>query len=221
MDRPQNTLVIDGSGSTLFVGLLGADGLWRATTRRECAALEGLFPAVDATLQEANLKLADVDAYIYCEGPGSVLSLRLCAMAIETWRRLLPKPAAIYKYNSLQLMAHRLLAEAPEPHGARIVSDWKKGAWNSLTFQDDAVGAVEVLDDEALAAWSGPLYHLPQRKGWQSPPPAATTLNYDPACLDRLHTRTGLLNPTDSVELYSAGANTFQKWTPERHRAPT
>lgn len=219
MQRPNNTLIIDGSGSALFAGLLDARGAWQATALRECAALEGIFPAVTDVLQAADRNLSEVDAYIYCEGPGSVLSLRLCAMAIETWRRLLPKPAALYKYNSLQLMAQRLLAEAPEPHGARIVSDWKKGAWNSLTFQDNAVGAVEVLDDEALAAWSGPLYHLPQRKGWQSPPPAATTLDYDPACLDRLHTRPGLLHPINSVELYSAGVNTFQKWTPARHRA--
>ncbi|NBB79162.1 MAG: hypothetical protein GVY36_06895 [Verrucomicrobia bacterium] len=220
MNLSANTLVIDGSGSSLFAGLLDARGAWQATALRDCAALEGLFPAVESILKAANKDFADVDAYIYCEGPGSVLSLRLCAMAIETWRRLKPHPTTIYKYNSLQLAAHQCLADKPDLSDALIVSDWKKGAWNALTIRDRKVGPVTVLDDEELAAWSGPLYHLPQRKGWQSPPPAATTIAHNPACLERLHERPGLLQPTDSVELYNTGVNTFRKWTPTRHRAP-
>lgn len=221
MNLPGNTLVIDGSGSTLFAGLLDARGVWQSTALRECAALEGLFPAVADVLQAAERDLAAIEGYIYCEGPGSVLSLRLCAMAIETWRRLQAKPAPIYKYNSLQLAAHQCLADQPDLTDSLIVSDWKKGAWNALTIEDRAVGSVEVLDDNALATWGGPLFHLPQRKGWQSPPPAATTLAYHPAHLDRLYERPGLLQSTDSVELYNTGVNTFQKWTPTRHRAPT
>jgi tRNA threonylcarbamoyladenosine biosynthesis protein TsaB len=221
MKRPNNTLVIDASGSGLFAGLLNGRNTWEATAHRESAALEGLFPAVGELLQKAELPLSAVDGFIYCEGPGSVLSLRLCAMAIETWRRLRPTPAPLLKYNSLQLMAHQLLADTPNLADARIVSDWKKTAWNACALRAGRVGVVEVLDDATLAAWSGPLYHLPQRKGWQAPPPGATTLQYDPSCLDRLHERPGLLVPTDSVELYNAGVNTFQKWTPTRHRAPT
>jgi len=220
MQCPNNTLNIDGSGSALFAGLLDAKGAWQATALRECAALEGLFPAVTDVLGAAGRDLSDVDGYIYCEGPGSVLSLRLCAMAIETWRRLHPRAAPVFKYNSLRLMAHQLLANDPSLTNARIVSDWKKGVWNALTIRDREIGTVEVLDDDALASWSSPLFHLPQRKGWQSPPTAAATLAYDPSCLDRLTECPGLLVPTDSVELYNAGVNTFQKWTPTRHHAP-
>lgn len=221
MKLPGNTLVIDGSGSALFAGLLDAHGAWQATARRECTALEGLFPSVTDVLQAADLDLAAVDGYLYCEGPGSVLGLRLCAMAIETWRRLRPNAPPVYKYNSLQLAAHQCLFDHPNLSNALIVSDWKKNAWNALNIEDRKIGTVAVLDDDGLAAWSGPLFHLPQRKGWQSPPPAATTLSSNPANLDRLHARPGLIQSTDSVELYNTGVNTFQQWTPTRHRAPT
>lgn len=220
MTLPAHTLVIDASGSSVFAGLLDNRGTWSARAQTESAALEGLFPAVGEILGAAGAHLSSVDRYVYCEGPGSVLSLRLCAMAIETWRRLYPKPACISKYNSMQLAAHQVLLDKPDLLEAYIVSDWKKDAWNALKIEGRQVGAVEVIDQATLEAWSGPLYHIPQRKGWQSPPPKATTLAYDPACLDQLLDRPGLLVPTESVELYSAGVNTFQKWTPTRHRAP-
>lgn len=220
MTLPAHTLVIDGSGSFVFAGLLDGHGAWSARVQSESAALEGLFPAIGEILAAAGADLSEVGRYIYCEGPGSVLSLRLCAMAIETWRRLYLNRACLSKYNSLQLMGHQVLLDTPGLSEAYIVADWKKNAWNALKIADRQVGAVEVIDQATLEAWSGPLYHIPQRKGWQSPPPKATTLAYDPACLDRLIDHPGLLVPTESVELYSSGVNTFQKWTPTRHRAP-
>ena len=91
------SLVIDGSGSAVFTGLLDADNQWLAKVEANGAPLEELFPAMEVALTESGLSLADIDSYIYCEGPGSVLGLRLCAMAIKTWSRLYPKSAQYYK----------------------------------------------------------------------------------------------------------------------------
>ncbi|MFT5837166.1 MAG: tRNA threonylcarbamoyladenosine biosynthesis protein TsaB [Candidatus Azotimanducaceae bacterium] len=213
------SLVIDGSGSAVFTGLLTETDQWLAKVERPGAPLEELFPAVEAALKKAGIRLSDVNSYLYCEGPGSVLGLRLCAMAIETWTRLYPQSAQLYKYNSLQLTALSLLDSKPELHDALIVSDWKKGAWNALYIKEGIAGTTEVIDDEAMAAWEGALYHMPQRKGWQSPPANAVTLNYDPAQIDKVRHHPSLLQATEGVELYSSGINTFQKWTPTRHRA--
>ncbi|WPJ96501.1 hypothetical protein SH580_02135 [Coraliomargarita algicola] len=213
------SLVIDGSGSTVFAGLLNSQDQWLATIDRTGTPLEELFPAIEEALQQAKLSLADIRSYIYCEGPGSVLGLRLCAMAIEIWTRLYPTSAQLYKYNSLQLTAHTLLHSKPELHEALIVADWKKGAWNALYIREGQVGAAEVIDDAALDACRSPVYHLPQRKGWQSPPANAQTLQYDPAELSKVRKMPTLLQATEGVELYSSGINTFQKWTPARHRA--
>ena len=126
------SLVIDGSGSTVFVGLLDAENRWLAKAQRVGSPLEELFPIIEAVLTESGLSLRDIGSYIYCMGPGSVLGIRLCAMAIETWSRLYPKSVQYYKYNSLLLSAHALLHATPDLRDALIVSDWKKGAWNAL-----------------------------------------------------------------------------------------
>ncbi len=215
---PQLSLVIDGSGSSVFAGVLDSQNHWRAKVHRDGAPLENLFPAIDVTLKEASIALSDIHSYLYCEGPGSVLGLRLCAMAIETWTRLYPHSANLYKYNSLRLTALGLLHSEPELKDALIVADWKKGAWNALYIKGGLAGATEVIDDETLAAWGGAIYHLPQRKGWQSPPANAQTLSYDPTHIATVRENPSLLQPTEGVQLYNSGINTFQKWTPTRHR---
>ena len=215
------SLVIDGSGSKVFAGILDAENRWLVKLERDGSPLEELFSVIEAVLTESGLSLTEIGSYIYCMGPGSVLGLRLCAMAIETWARLYPKSAQYYKYNSLQLSAHALLYATPDLKDALIVSDWKKGAWNALYIRGGHVGANEVIDDGALNDWENLIYHLPQRKGWQSPPDKVQTLIYDPSILDAIHDAEGLLQITDRIELYSSGINTFQKWTPTRHRAQT
>lgn len=215
------SLVIDGSGSKVFAGILDAENRWLVKLERDGSPLEELFPLIEAVLTESGLSIDDIGSYIYCMGPGSVLGIRLCAMAIETWSRLYPKSVQYYKYNSLHLSAHALLYATPDLKDALIVSDWKKGVWNGLYIRGGHVGATEVIDDGALIAWKNLIYHLPQRKGWQSPPDKVQTLIYDPSILDAIHDAEGLLQITDRIELYSSGINTFQKWTPTRHRAQT
>ena len=215
------SLVIDGSGIKVFAGILDAENRWLVKLERDGSPLEELFSVIEAVLTESGLSLTDIGSYIYCMGPGSVLGLRLCAMAIETWARLYPKSAQYYKYNSLQLSAHALLYATPDLKDALIVSDWKKGAWNALYIKGGHVGATEVIDDGALNDWENLIYHLPQRKGWQSPPDKVQTLRYDPSILDAIRDASGLLQITDRIELYSSGINTFQKWTRTRHRAQT
>ncbi|MDP4878974.1 MAG: hypothetical protein NWR36_03735 [Opitutales bacterium] len=163
-------LAIDGSGSEVYAGILGADGQWLAQSSQTGAPLEMLFPTFEATLKEAGLSLTDLRSYIYCEGPGSVLGLRLCAMAIETWSRLNPQSAHCYAYNTLQLCATLLLKDETLPKRTLLVSDWKKGAWNAVSLTDGEIGDTSVADDTTIAEWEGAVYHLPQRKGWQKPP---------------------------------------------------
>ncbi len=215
------SLVIDGSGIVVFAGLLDDENQWLAKVESDGSPLEELFPLIEAVLTESALSLTDIGSYIYCMGPGSVLGLRLCAMAIQTWAQLYPKSAQYYKYNSLQLSAHALLYATPDLEDALIVSDWKKGVWNALYIRGGQVGETKIIDDSALINWENLIYHLPQRKGWQSPPKNVKTLRYDPTIIDAIRDAEGLLQITDRIELYGSGINTFQKWTPTRHRAQT
>jgi tRNA threonylcarbamoyladenosine biosynthesis protein TsaB len=219
LDSALPALVIDGCGHSVFVGILGSDRAWRAVEERPGAPLENLFPAVETVLARSGLGFADLRGYLYCAGPGSILGLRLCAMAIETWARLFPQSARYFSYNSLQLTAAALLEDKPDARDALLVSDWKKNAWNAVYIREGTAGPIEPVDNSALEAGAGTLYLLPQRKGWQKPPAKARTLDYEPMRLDTLSKTPGLLRPTAGVELYSSGVNTFHKWVPERHRA--
>lgn len=212
-------LVIDGSGSSVFAGILCADGQWLAQTTQTGAPLEKLFPTVEATLKEASLQLSELRSFIYCEGPGSVLGLRLCAMAVETWSRLYPDSAHYFAYNTLQLCAALLCHDQTLPERTLLVADWKKGAWNAVTIVNGQIEATSVADDATITEWDGALFHLPQRKGWQKPPTNAQTIDYTPERLIDVINHPGLLRPTAGVELYASGVNTFAKWTPDRHRA--
>lgn len=214
-------LVVDGSGSRFFAGILSAHGDWAAKCTCEEAPLEGLFTTVDKVMQESGFELGEIRSYIYCEGPGSVLGLRLCAMAIETWSRLNNTSQSFFAYNSLQLTAACILDEGSSKEDTLLISDWKKDAWNSLKIADGKIGVVEPIATSELETWSGPLLHLPARKGWQQPPESAVAVNYRPEALSKHLGNTDLLKQTAGIQLYSAGVNTFQKWTPQRHRAPT
>lgn len=212
-------LVVDGSGSGLFVGILQSEGRWLAKAALDQPPLESLFSGVASILEASGVELSDIESYIYCSGPGSVLGLRLCAMAIETWSRLSHKPVGFFGYQSLQLCAASLRHIESVNRPILLVSDWKKGAWNSVLLQNGQIEETKPMSDEAMSRWEGQLYHLPQRKGWQSPPPSAQTIQYDPSQIAQLHTHPDLLRRTEGVELYLSGLNTFQKWTPERHRS--
>ncbi|MEO0510522.1 MAG: hypothetical protein AAF065_11760 [Verrucomicrobiota bacterium] len=215
----QPSLLIDGSGNRLFAGVLNSDGKWSAKITSETAPLEGLFITVEKVLKESGLELGQIRSFLYCTGPGSVLGLRLCAMAMETWSRIDNVDRHFFAYNSLQLTAACILENSSSSDKILLISDWMKEAWNSLVIEDGKIGPVEPISTAALESWPGPLMHLPARKGWQQAPDAAKPLTYEPEKLPVLFERYGLLRRTEGVELYSSGVKHFQKWTPERHRA--
>ncbi|MGC6456239.1 MAG: hypothetical protein ACON46_06890 [Coraliomargaritaceae bacterium] len=215
----KNSLVIDCSDGEIFCGVLDGTGTWLSTKQSGPGALEALFPNVGAVLQEADCQLDSVRRFIYCRGPGSVLGLRLAAMAIETWCRLATVPVERLSYGSLELTAALLQLDQPDLQDALILSDWKKDSWHALSIEQGVQGKVTALPTESLHRIDRPLYHLPRRKGWQAPPEGARTLLYEPARLDRVLDCADLLQAGNSIELFQPGGNTFTKWTAQRHRA--
>lgn len=213
----EQSLVVDGSGASVFAGLLGTNGKWVARNSEVVSPLEGLFPVVEKVLQSAQLKISDVRNFIYCEGPGSVLGLRLCAMATQTWGYLCDSTINYIAYNSLELTAALAMRDYPDVSHALLISDWKKNAWNSIELVKGKLGAVTTIDDQSVNSQeSKPLFYLPQRKGWQKVPQRANELEYSP---QRLPEALQLLKKTKTIELYASNMNVFKKWVPQRHRA--
>lgn len=218
---PQFTLVMDASNPACFIGLLDRNHSWLAHRSIEGPALETIFPSLEAILSEVKINTGAIDRYLYCEGPGSTLGLRLAAMAIRTWRALQPEPPPCLAYNSLRLAANCLLLDEPTLTDALLVADWKKDTWNAVIFEKGQITTCEPITAAALEAWKGPSYHLPQRKGWQSPPPHATTLRYTPERLNEMIDIPGFLQGVDSPKPFASTPPNFQKWIPGRHRVPS
>ncbi len=206
-------LVLDSSGLTVQVGLFEG-GRWLAFERSEEAPLEALFESVDRVLRQADARLDDLRGFVLGSGPGSLLGIRLAAMAIRTWQSLRTTPAEVLQYESLALAAAALSRRC------EIVSDFKKGAWNHIRGEDgDRRSAIDVLDDAAVAALEPPLYHIAQRKGWSRPPAKAEPLDYSAEALAQVWNAQGLLQRVDLPTPFSHGSPQFARWVPERHRA--
>jgi hypothetical protein len=107
-------------------------------------------------------------------------------MAIETWSRLYPQSAKLFTYNSLQLAAAGILHEPPSIQSAYIISDWKKELWNGVEIREGKIAATKPVPLDQLSAFDGSIYHLPARKGWQSTPEFATTIQPNPNALSNL-----------------------------------
>ena len=149
-DNPDtnHSLVIDCSEGEVFCGLLGPSGQWLSSKQSGPGALEALFPAVASVFHDAGKSLQSVDRFLYCQGPGSVLGLRLGAMAIETWCRLAQKQVERMSYNSLQLTAALLLLDNKELDNALLLVDWKKNTWHSLRINNRTIGQVSPIASE-------------------------------------------------------------------------
>ena len=215
----KHSLVIDCSDGEVFCGVLDSAGAWLSSKKEGPGALEALFPNVADVLRGANCSLDSMGRFVYCRGPGSVLGLRMGAMAIETWCRLSCRPVERVGYGSLELTAELLLLDQPGLQDAVLLADWKKDSWHVLMIEQGRIGSVAPLPTEAIESLDRPLFHLPRRKGWQAPPNGAHSLAYEPERLDVVLSRPEFLQSSEAVELFQPGGNTFTKWTPQRHRA--
>ena len=90
MSAPEPCLVLDGSARAgVRVGVLSG-GRWVGQGLSPDGALEGLFGCVEAALVDAKLSLGDIRSFALCVGPGSVLGIRIAALAVRAWSALEP-----------------------------------------------------------------------------------------------------------------------------------
>jgi tRNA threonylcarbamoyladenosine biosynthesis protein TsaB len=139
MSAPEPCLVLDGSARAgVRVGVLSG-GRWAGQGLSPDGALEGLFGCVEAALAEAKLSLADIRSFALCVGPGSVLGIRIAALAVRSWSALEPRP--IYVWASLAGIARSALA-AGEQGPFLVAAESRLKRWHALeVFADGSLGA--------------------------------------------------------------------------------
>ncbi len=199
-------LLIDSASARVQIGLWHqARASWQTT---EAEAGTAVFASVDALLAERSLTIADLNAYAFCEGPGSVLGIRTAAVALRVWRVLNPAPA--YAYRSLTAAATALAK--PE---VNVIADARRDSWHVLRLG-------ETLRRVPTSELSGECVMPDGFRHWTPLPPGLGRTSYD---LATLFAQPALLDAelfTESAEpdAFQHEEASYVTWTPQVHQAP-
>ncbi len=214
MSAPEPCLVLDGSARAgVRVGVLSG-GRWVGQGVSPDGALEGLFGCVEAALAEAQLSLGDIRSFALCVGPGSVLGIRIAALAVRSWTALEPRP--IFVWESLAGIARSALA-AGEKGPFLVAAESRLKRWHALEVSADGSLGVPFEAESAQLNSSG-------RRVLASSEAAAGVLTSHVAvphpwsALPTFFTQPGFLREEPRPDALNV-ANDFATWSGERHRS--
>ena len=209
-------LLIDTASPTVQVGLI-KNGTWQGFCCSDQSALCALFQTIRVCFDQTQTNWRDVDGFIYCQGPGSTLGLRVATMAIKGWRQL-PRLHLIplYAYSSLDAAAAGLLREGIAPPWD-IVAGYRSGQWHCLTMSAGKKSySSTIITSETLKQKTTPCYGLNLGKTRATFPSNVNPLNYDlhdlPAVLH------SVLHPQKHPKPFSPNSPQYTRWEKQRHR---
>jgi tRNA threonylcarbamoyladenosine biosynthesis protein TsaB len=194
-------LLIDAASSEIQVGLLERNGTATWDASRDEAGV-GVFQGVE----RLGVDPTTMSAFIFCEGPGSVLGIRTAAMALRTWTVLKHRP--MFAYCSLALLAHAL----PEKQTG-VIADARRDAWHHYRID---TGLRRVPASEL----AGELVMPENFRHWSPLPLNVKTVVYSLRELLPRIWDADVLRETDSPDAFLHEEPSFVKWTPQVHRAP-
>lgn len=213
-------LLIDASSpSSVVVAQLDATGkTWARFEEEPAAALEGIFTASERACPRFNPA-----GFLFCEGPGSILGIRIAAAAIRG-KNALGNSVPVLAFQSLHLSTALIARAFPSEKNFAVLAESRMNAWNLLIVEngvpEDAFQELKTADLTTRRLEK--VFLLPQRRPF--PPPIATIpvnpadlLKSDPAVFaetpNLLH---DCGNFPDAVN--TATTSGYVKWSPERHR---
>jgi tRNA threonylcarbamoyladenosine biosynthesis protein TsaB len=201
-------LLIDTASARVQIGLWAAGGTqpprWHMS---DTEASTGLFACVDAILREAGLRIADVGMFVFCEGPGSVLGIRTAAVALRAWRVIQPK-AAIYSYQSLDLVARSL--NRPD---VNVIADARRDTWHVTRLGTP-------LRRMTASELNGELVMPEHFRHWTALPAGVGTTGYDVAALLATLPDADLFRTSSEPDAFMHEDPSYVTWTPQIHQAP-
>lgn len=206
LDLHGTVLLLDAASTRVQVGWLRRDGPpeWREA---EAEALQGVFRG----LVSLGAAPATAGAFVFCEGPGSILGIRTCAMAIETWRAHRPRPA--FSYRSLELFA------ATQCHpGETAIADARRDSWHAVTRAEPPTGGP--ITRVASAALPSSLVTPAEFRHWTRLPDVLRRAPYDLPEMWRQAEGFPLLRSVERCEAFGTEATDYVTWTPKIHQAP-
>ncbi len=209
-------LVTDASSVGALAGIMGRDG-WMAYRSKGGATSKTFFASVQHLLTETGLHIRDLQGFIFCEGPGSTMGIRINCMAVRTWVWLNADQPPVYAYKSLEAMA--LIQSNRLGHPFAIFSDLRADQWNAIRVDSPGQSSpVQVVTSKDLEHWPDIRYHLRQRLYSPAAPKGSRSLTYDIEPLQSPKDFAGLIRPIRTPKPFQTTTTTFKKWAPQRHR---
>lgn len=213
-------LVLDAASTRVQVGLLRTRQLasWHSA---EVESGTGLFIGVEDVLKKSGLNMAEIGAFIFCEGPGSTLGVRTVAMAVRSWQTIAARPCPAYRYQSLPLLAQELARSSPTVPCA-AVADARRDSWHCVQIDPTrSVGPLQRLASPALATLPGELWQPNSFRSWANPPRPTLDYPYDVSALLAAHADADLFTATDAPDAFQHTAPDYKKWSAQIHSSPT
>lgn len=213
MHPPEPCLVLDGSARVgVRVGVL-RDGRWSGEGVAAEGALEATFACAETALRSAGIALADIRAFVVCVGPGSILGIRVAALAARAWATLEPRP--IFVWESLAAVAHASLASG-HARPFVVAAESRLQRWNTLVVPvaGDFAPPAE-LEPEQVRALGLPVVTTTDSASALFPDAQVVPTPW--AVLPTLFATAALLRPEAKPEALNPAA-TYATWHGQRHR---
>jgi tRNA threonylcarbamoyladenosine biosynthesis protein TsaB len=203
LSRNASLLLLDASSERIQAGLLGPGGQPRWASRKEEAGV-GVFECLD----ELEADIEGIEAFAFCEGPGSILGIRTTAVALRMWNALKKRP--LFGFVSLAVTA-----QAVGRSEVTFIADARRGHWHCYRLG----GKLERVPSDAL---TGELMNPAGFRHWSPLPPGTAIVPYDLASLFALPSVSGadLFLETATPDAFLHEEPSYAKWIPQIHRAP-
>ena len=208
-------LLIDSASTSVQAAVLrkNSEPVWSTKIGE---AGEQVFTSVNDVLTRADLALDGVDAFIFCDGPGSVLGIRTAAVALRTWRVLRDRPA--YAFCGLAVVAHAL-AQNNGRRDFAVIADARRDTWHRIAVAPD--GTISNLHRLPTAALTGALVMPEGFRHWTQLPASVETTAYSLAALLPTLADADLFYAAAEPDAFLHEEPVYQTWTPKVHRAPS
>lgn len=151
-------MLADASGENLSAAVF-KDG--RLVSKRSACggALENLFSLIEKACADASIKIAEIRAFGFCRGVGSVLGARASSAALAVFREV-NAGSICFAWSSLETYAAILKKTAGE---FSVVAPSRKGFANALSFAGGETKISEIPSAE-IQYLPSPRYLISQRK---------------------------------------------------------
>ena len=200
-------LLLDAASSRVQVGWLEvAGGFSPPFSARWQASDDEAGVALFENAKKLVVDVGEADAFVFCEGPGSILGIRTVAMALRTWCVLRPRP--VFASASLALVAHAL-----DRGNSGVIADARRETWHQYRI-GEGLRRVPATD------LGGELVMPEHFRHWAPLPPNVTRAPYNVAEMLPRAIDADIFHASDSPDAFLHEEPSYVTWTPQIHRAP-